>query len=87
MFIIPQPGQFVDAVPFAIVAFWTGTNPENIETHALSPIIDSNGTRWWRPENVPEQGGPHIGFEWQEPRRFSKVAVRWKNPDKAPILH
>ncbi len=84
MFIIPQPGQFVDAVPFAIVAFWTGTNPENIETHALSPIIDSDGTRWWRPENVPEQGGPHIGLEWQEPRRFSKVAVRWKNPDKAP---
>ncbi|MDH7481479.1 MAG: hypothetical protein QHH26_05795 [Armatimonadota bacterium] len=84
MFILPQPGQFADIAPFAMVAYWTGTMPETIESHVLQPQSNTDGTRWWRPEDIPEQGGPHIGFEWEEPRRFSKVAVKWLHPDKAP---
>lgn len=65
-------GSRVDIAPFGIISFWTGSDRFTIERHDAP----SDGTAWL-PVDAPEHGGPHIGLEWECPRRFSMVEVRY----------
>ncbi len=65
-------GQAVDIAPFGEMRFWTGADALSIEGHALQAAGGA-----WRPVDVPEQGGPHLGLEWDIPRQFREVRVHY----------
>ena len=69
---IPKPGSPVDLVPFGRMLYWTGSDRLTIEHHEAKREGD-----FWVPVDVPEQNGPHIGVDWDDPKRFSKVIVRY----------
>ena len=69
----------MDIRPFGWVRYWTGNDPMTIEGHDLD---QTNGA--WLPVAVEEQGGSHIGIEWEYPRQFSKVVVCFRNPAPKP---
>ena len=83
MVFAPTPGELVDAAPFAQIVYWTGSSPETLQTHRLEACVTEEG-KWWKPVSVPEQGGPHIGLEWEEPRRFCKVIIVWASKAQIP---
>ena len=64
-------GKPMDILPFGNLCYWTGTDAHSIQRHE----IREKGP--WQVVSVPEQGGYHIGVEWDNPRRFSKVVVRY----------
>lgn len=84
MFSLPAPGEAVDATPFAVVSYWTGSTPETIKVHAAEKVSGPAGERWWQPVDVEEQGGPHIGLQWESPRRFSRIVVRYAPGQQLP---
>ena len=73
-------GQGIDIAPFGLVRYWTGNDPMTIEGHDF-PRREGGG---WTPVVVPEQGGSHIGIEWEYPRQFSSVMVRFRDASQLP---
>ena len=67
----------VDIAPFGRMTYWTGSDRLTIERH---DAVQESGV--WKPADVTEQGGPHIGVGWDEPRRFERVVVGFA--DKVP---
>lgn len=65
-------GQWVDLAPLGEVRYWTGGDALHLEAHALS---QSEGA--WHPVDVPEQGGLHVGVEWQIPRQFQQITAHF----------
>ncbi len=68
----------VDIVPFGRISYWTGSDRLTIERH------DADG---WTPVDVPEQGGPHVGVEWEQTRRFSSIIAHFADdaPDPSQV--
>jgi len=66
-------GKNIDIAPFGRIRYWTGHDPTTIEGHDARHLPDGA----WVPQDVSEQGGPHLGVEWEYPRQFSSVAVRF----------
>ena len=73
---IPSAGSSMDIAPFGRISYWTGSDPMTIESHDIQGYI--------LPVDVPEQGGLHIGIEWEYPRQFSSVVVKFKKAPKKP---
>jgi len=65
----------IDLVPWGRVSYWTGSDRLTIERH------DTEGLT---PVDVPEQGGPHIGVEWEQTRAFSSVIVHFADKAETP---
>jgi hypothetical protein len=65
-------GQPADIAPFGEVRFWTGFDAHTIEHHRIEP---EDGI--YAPVDVPEQGGSHIGIEWDVPRQIERVVARF----------
>ena len=72
-------GERMNIAPFGRIMYWTGSDPLTLEAHEIEP---SDGV--WLPVDVEEQGGPHIGVEWEHPRQFSSVVVRFRDSQPAP---
>jgi len=72
-------GRNVDITPFGRISYWTGNDPMTLTRHD-SPLLDECRL----PVDVPDQGGPHIGVEWEYPRQFSRIAVRFADAEAAP---
>lgn len=81
---IPHVGAQVDAGKFGTVVYWTGEDLFSLETHEVQPAINQNGKRFYEPVYAEEQGGYHIGVEWDEPHEFQKVIVRYCHVDGLP---
>lgn len=67
-----KAGQPVDIAPFGELRFWTGFDALTIEHHR----IESEGGVF-HPVDVPEQGGTHIGIEWDVPRQIERIVVHY----------
>jgi hypothetical protein len=72
-------GQKMNITPFGRVAYWTGSDPMTLEVHEIEA---DNGLL--QPVYVEEQGGTHIGVEWEHPRQFSSVVVRFHGSQPDP---
>lgn len=72
-------GSRVDIAPFGLISYWTGADRHTIERHDAPK---EEGV--WRPVDILEQGGSHIGLEWECPRRFSEVVIRYAE-GRAPL--
>ncbi|MCX6376545.1 MAG: hypothetical protein NTU88_11025 [Armatimonadetes bacterium] len=75
----PEAGERVDLAPFGGMAYWTGSDRLTIERHEAPR---ENGV--FAPVDVPEQGGSHLGIEWNEPRRFERIIVRFADEVPSP---
>jgi len=72
-------GEKMNVATFGRIMYWTGSDPLTLEAHVVEP---SDGV--WSPVHVPEQGGAHIGVQWDEPRRFSSIVVRYAEGTPVP---
>jgi len=72
-------GEKMNVATFGRIMYWTGSDPLTLEAHVVEP---SDGV--WSPVHVPEQGGAHIGVEWEHPRQFSSVVVRFRDSQPDP---
>ncbi len=72
-------GQAVDIAPFGEMRYWTGSGAHEIEPNALTM---NQGC--FVPIDVPEQGGLHLGIEWDIPRQFEQVTVEYASDPPEP---
>lgn len=75
----PIEGDRVNLTPFGSLSYWTGTDRLTIERHDAA-VTDGV----CRPVDVAEQGGSHIGIEWDDSRRFSTIIVRYAGDAPKP---
>lgn len=68
-------GTRIDIAGFGRLSYWTGGDPMT-----LTRLDATDQT----PVNVEPQGGPHIGVEWECPRQFSSVVVRFADTSNVP---
>ncbi len=61
-------GTKCDIAPFGRLSYWTGSDPLTL-TRCDAPDL--------QPVNREEQGGRHLGIEWEYPRQFSSVVIRF----------
>ena len=71
--------SLVDVALFGKMTYWTGSDRLSIERQ---DAVQESGV--WKPVDVPDQGGAHIGVGWDEPRRFDRVVVRFADEVPAP---
>lgn len=72
-------GSAMDIADFGQLRYWTGADAATIEGHAPR---QQDGA--YAPEEAPEQGGRHIGLEWEHPRQFSRVVAHYKTLPERP---
>ena len=77
-------GQNIDIAPFGRIRYWTGNDPMTLEGHDIEPR-EMGSALAWSPVSAPEQGGSHIGVEWEYPRQFSGLSIRFTDSSAVPF--
>lgn len=81
---LPSVGSSMDVGKFGTIKYWIGKDAISVDGYEVQAQIASEGEKFYEPVFVEEQGGYHIGIEWDEPRQFQKVVVQYHDVGELP---
>ena len=76
-------GQTIDIAPFGRMRYWIGNDPMTIEGRDIL-IEHYGGGECLVPASGQDEGASQIGVEWEYPRQFSHVIVRFRDAAQMP---
>jgi len=76
--------ELVNLVEFGEIKWWSGNEPNEIESHPIQPLKDKEGNFYWLPVAESRGSETHIGVEWNEPRDVYNLEVIYKDAEFIP---